>query len=546
MERTRRRALTYVVIIVGAVTVYTLAYKFGMQAFEGESRTLLESLEIVIQTFTTTGYGEDAPWTSRYMLSLVIMMQLSGVLLIFLTLPVFVLPWLEQRLEVRPPTTFEGSGHVVISGFSERIEALIEELESQGIEYVALVPNREQAVELHDAGYTVAIGDPEATDDLEAVSVSEARAVVLDRGNEANATIALTVRELTETVRLVAFIDDSELAPYLELAGVDTVLLPRDLLGRRLADKVTSVITTQLGETVDIGEDLEIIELPLQKGCELEGRSLAESGLREQTGANIIGAWIDGGFVPNPDPDVVLDRTTVLLVSGEKSQLKAAMELTMAEGRPITREVVIAGYGEVGATVRESLRTSQIGCTVIDLQAGEDVDVVGDATDEETLREAGIEEAGALIISLPDDTDTVFTTLVAREANENIDIIARANETESSLKLYAAGADYVLALSLVSGRMLAESILEEEVISYETQIEIVRAEAPAFESKTLGEADIRAKTGSTVIAIERDGTVHTDLGPAFSIESGDSLVVAGADEDIARFNEIAGVHSGTR
>jgi Trk K+ transport system NAD-binding subunit len=366
---------------------------------------------------------------------------------------------------------------------------------------------------------------------------------VLDYGDEANATIALSVREVAAEVRTVAFVEDTEVVPYLDLAGVDEILMPRDLLGRGLADKVTSVITTQLGETIDIGAGVEIIELPLQVGCQLEGVTLGESGVREQTGANVIGAWIDGSFVATPHPDAELDRNTVLLVSGTEAELEAVMDMTMAPGRSMTREVVIAGYGQVGKAVQESLQASHISCTVIDREDRANVDVVGDAADGSVLETAGIEDAGAFIISISDDNHAVFATLVAREANPEIEIIARANETESVSKLYAAGADYVLALSRVSGRMLAESILDEDVISYDTQIDIVRTEAPAFAGQTLKEADIRARTGCTVIAVERDGEVHTGLGPEFTLEPADSLVVAGADENIARFHDLAGVRA---
>lgn len=543
MDRTRRRALAYAGLIAGVTVFYTLAYKFGMQVLEGETRSILESFQIVVQTFTTTGYGEDAPWQSTQMLVLVILMQLTGVFFIFLTLPLFVVPWVEQRLELQARTSYDGEGHVVICGFSERGDALITELDAQGVPYVVIVDERARWRELHESGYSAILGNAESTDTLRDVHVTDAMAVVLDQGKEANATIALSVRELTTSVRMVAFVDDADFERYLTLAGVDEVLLPRDLLGRNLADKVTSVIKTQLGETVDIGADVEIIELPIQKGSRLDGVSLDESGFREETGANIIGTWIDGSFVANPGPETEFDRNMVLLVSGERSQLKSAMELTAPPGRSATREVIIAGYGKVGKRVRDSLQAAHIQCTVIDKVEMEGVDVVGDASNEEVLQAAGIEDAGAFIVSLADDTDAVFATLVAREANQAVEIIARVNETGSASKLYAAGADYVLALSRVSGRMLAESILGEDVIAYETQIEIVRTDAPSFEGETIGNADIRARTGCTVIAVERDGEIQTDLGPGFVIEPGDNLIVAGADENIARFHEVAEVRS---
>jgi K+/H+ antiporter YhaU regulatory subunit KhtT len=87
--------------------------------------------------------------------------------------------------------------------------------------------------------------------------------------------------------------------------------------------------------------------------------------------------------------------------------------------------------------------------------------------------------------------------------------------------------------------MLASTILEdEEVISLDKQVEVVRTHAPGLVGRTLGEADVRARTGCTVVAVERDGEVLTDLGPEFRIREGDELVIAGTDEGTNRFTEM--------
>lgn len=541
MDRTRRRAIWYVFLFTGTLAFFTLSYKFGMAAFEGRSRTLLESLQIVIQTFTTTGYGEDAPWESSQMLLLVVLMQMSAIFLIFLTLPLFIVPWVERRLEYQPSTTFDGEDHVVICGFTEREETLVDELNARDVGHVVLVDDRERARELYESGYTVMMGDSESETVLENASVPAARAVVLDGEDETNASVTLAIREVSKDVRIVSFVTEAELSPYLQLAGVDDVLYPRRLLGRGLADKVTSTMTTQLGETIDIGANLEIIELPLQKDCELDGVSLEESEIRERTGVNVIGAWIGGEFVPNPEPSIELDRNTVLLVSGRQDQLEDAMDLTRTADTRVKKHVLVAGYGDVGQTVHRSVSSPRLSFTILDREEKPGVDVVGDATDASTFLSAGIDSADAVIVTLGTDVTSIFATLVARELNSDVEIICRADDTDNVTKLYAAGADYVLALATVAGRMLAERVLGEDVIAYDTQIDIVRTEAPGFVGQSLSEAAIRDRTGCTVIAVERNGDVETDISPSFVLRSGDQLFVAGSDECIAQFHEVAGV-----
>jgi K+/H+ antiporter YhaU regulatory subunit KhtT len=93
----------------------------------------------------------------------------------------------------------------------------------------------------------------------------------------------------------------------------------------------------------------------------------------------------------------------------------------------------------------------------------------------------------------------------------------------------------VLALSTVAGRMLASSILDEDVISFDQQVEVVRIGCGRLARQTLAGADVRAKTGVTVIAVERAGETVTEVGPEFVVERGDQLVVAGTDSDMNRF-----------
>jgi Trk K+ transport system NAD-binding subunit len=255
---------------------------------------------------------------------------------------------------------------------------------------------------------------------------------------------------------------------------------------------------------------------------------------------NIVGAWFRGEFGSPRSPDATLDNGTVLLVTGREAQLERLKEMTTSDIRRFRRgRTIVVGHGEVGATVSGALSAADVSNTVVDMVDAPGVDVVGDATDPDTLSRAGIEDARTAILAIPDDTLTEFAILVIRDLNPSIELIARAEETENVQKMYRARADYVLSLATVSGRMLASTILEdEEVISLDKQVDVVRTHAPGLVGRTLGEADVRARTGCTVVGVERDGEVITDLGADFRIREGDELVVAGTDEGTNRFTEL--------
>ena len=544
MDTWQRRTLIYVVILVGVMLGYAAAYDAGMSLFEDSPIGFLHALQVVVETFTTTGYGSDAPWSSAAMNLLVIVMDLTGVVLIFLALPVLVFPLFEEAMSTTVPAAAEEdlTDHVVVCTLTPRGETLVDELDSWNVDYLILEPDRERARDRYEEGYDVIHADPQSVDGLEAARLPAARALVADDTDPVNTSIVLTAKEVAEDVRTVSVVDDPERERYHRLAGADDVLSPRALLGEGLAAKVTTGVSTELGEAIEVGEDFEVAELPIHRGSELVGRTIAESGIRERAGANVIGAWFRGEFESPPDPDAVLDGGTVLLVSGRERQIERLKDMTLSAVRSFRRgRTVVVGHGEVGRTISDALTGADVSHVVMDHVEDPSVDVVGDATDPDALARAGIEDAHTVILALPDDTLTEFAILVARDLNSSIELIARAEETENVQKMYRAGADYVLSLATVSGRMLASTILEdEEVISLDKQVEVIRTHAPGLVGRTLGEADVRARTGCTVVGVERDGEVVTDLGPEFRIREGDELVIAGTDEGTNRFTETMG------
>ena len=533
----RDRVFGYLLLLFIITLVYAVLYQYLMATIEGVDREFSAALLVVVESLTTTGYGEDATlwttWQLRYFGGL---MQLTGVAFIFLALPVFLAPWVEERIRQTAPTEVDGlTNHVVIAGYTSRGQALIEELDSRGRPYVVLEPDRELANELYaETGLDVVHADPELTEDLQDAGLESALALVADAGDEVNASIALAAQD-AEDVEVITFVEEPEMAVYHKYAGADEVLSPRQLIGKSLAKKVSAGITPRLNGAIEIDEDFDIVELPVQAGSDIVGRTVADSGVREETGANIVGAWFRGEFVSPPPPEAIIDDQTILVVAGRGDQLSQLKEVTLSERRRFEAgHVVVAGFGEVGSTVAEAIAERET--VVVDQRELPGVDVVGDITEEETLREAGIEDPSTVILAISDDTEAVFATLVLRELVPDVEVIARADATETVRKLYQAGADYVLALATVAGRMLVSTIFDEDVISFDQQVELVRIGCGRLAGRTLAEADVRAETGVTVLAVERDGDTITDLGPDFRIEEGDALVVAGTDEDMSRFS----------
>ncbi len=542
----QRRTVRYLAVLGAIMLGYGVLYHLGITYVEGRDRTFLRSLQFVVETFTTTGYGSESPWTTPAMNLFVIVMDLTGVALIFLALPVLVFPAFEEAMSTTVPTSLDEdlADHVVICSHTPRTDALIDELDPWNVDYVLVEPRGDRATALYEDDYSVIRADPQSADGLAAANVEDASAVVADGGDTVNTSIVLTAAELAPEVRTVSVVEDPDLERYHHLAGADDVLSPRRMLGEALARKVTTGVDANLGDGIDLGEDFEVVELPLGRDSDLVGRTLAESGLRERAGVNVIGAWQSGEFETPPDPDLEMGPGTVLLVTGRSADVERLRDLALTRIRQLRRgETVVVGAGEVGQTVATALDDAGVHYTLVDRQNRDGVDVVGNATEAETLTRAGVDRARTVVFAVGEDPATEFATLVARDCNPDVEILARAQETENVTKMYRAGADYVLSLATVSGRLMASAVLEdEEVLSADRQVEVVRLRAPRLVGRTLGDADVRARTGSTVVAVERDGELLTEVGPDTRIESGDELIIAGTDAGTARFAELLGAH----
>jgi Trk K+ transport system NAD-binding subunit len=545
MDRGRRIVAYYLAVMVGSVLLFTVVYDAGMSVFENRPRTFVESLEVVMQTYTTVGYGQDAPWRSLEMSVLTVLMQGTSLVLIFAAFPVVIVPLLEDALTTTAPTErTDLSDHVVVCGHNTRTAALVDELDVQGVPYVVVEPDRDRADELYAGDTEVVHGDPTTVETFHDVGIDEARAAVSDSTEGNDISIVMSIREAAPDLPVYSVAESADVADYHRRAGVDRVFSPRTLLGKGLANKVRDTVRTELDRSaVAVGDDVDIGELAVRRDAGAAGKRVRELELEARTGARLIGAWSRGEFRTPPFPDLRLDGRTVLLAVGSPNALEALERLV---GSSVTQygrgAVVVAGFGVVGSTVTDVLAREDTPFTVVDAEDGPSVDVVGDVTDEQTLEKADLAKARTVVLALDDDTTTLLATFVVREVAPDVEIVARADETESVNKLYRAGCDYVLALATVTGRLLASAVTaDDRPVTVDEQVRVVRRPPGPLAGETLGDARLRERTGCTVVALEhRDGRIGTDLQEWTEIAPTDALVVAGTARDLDRLSDLVG------
>ena len=261
---------------------------------------------------------------------------------------------------------------------------------------------------------------------------------------------------------------------------------------------------------------------------------------------------------------LILTGVTMILVSiGVLGDFVVKLELADYFGRRRSRRMVgklsghyiICGLGRVGRGTAQELRRSGALLVAIDnstrnAQWAIDQDIptiVGDATQDETLREAKIGEAAGLVSAIASDAENVYVALSARGLNPNLLISARASSEQAEEKLRRAGANTVFTPYSFIGHRLAQAMLRPHVTSFldvasafkrstdlELEFEQLKVSASSVvSSKTLEESGIKEKHGVIVMAIMKPGE-EMQFNPSGKsvIEPDDVLIVMGEREKL--------------
>ncbi len=542
MKLTRRLAV-YVGSLLALISLYTLTYRWGMAVYEGESRTWFQSLELVVQSMTTTGYGQDAPWESLEMTALVLLVQVTGIAYIAVAIPQFVVPWIQTLVQPTPPEEIDRiEDHVVVVGYTALCDTLVDELEADGTPYVILEADEDRARRLHEDGLAVLYGDADNGEVLEAVRLEDAVAVVVDATEREFINAVLAIEDREPDADVFVLVTDPSRARYFRYAGVDEVLSPKHRLGKALGDRVRTIVAPAPEGEFTLGDDIDLAEFYVDPESEFFGETIDSTRALEETDATVVGAWVRGDFVTELSEQVHVDENTSLLVAGTEPALEAVADRTRSSRSPYrTAEepIVVVGAGLVGRTAAGTLERAGLETTVVDREDDEIVDVVGDGTDEETLLAAGIEDAGTVAIALESDDDAVLVTLTANALHPDVEIVVGADTADSLRALRTAGADHALALPNVAGRMIALRAFEREVMPLSDQLRLRQLAAPGLVDSKLETATIREETDCIVVGLERNGEYRSDV-EGTRLERGGSIVIAGTDEQLDRFREAYG------
>jgi voltage-gated potassium channel len=245
-----------------------------------------------------------------------------------------------------------------------------------------------------------------------------------------------------------------------------------------------------------------------------------------------------------------------VVVEGEIRQALGKRKL-LTRIKKLKGHYIICGFGRIGEIIARQLKEKGIPLVVVEnnpdhvsrLEESGYSFVVGDATREEVLQEAGIERASGLVAVVHSDADNVYITLTARSLKPDLYIVARAEERGAEQKLKRAGADKVESPYEIGGRKMAYAILRPTVTTF---IELAMAEGVDLSMEevaveptspliglALKDSGIRRDLDLIVVAIKRaSGEMLYNPTPDTQIQGEDTLVVLGMRQNLEAMEKL--------
>jgi voltage-gated potassium channel len=224
--------------LVGTL-VYGTAGTYALREEFVQVSTLTDALYFTTVTASTVGFGDVTAQSAQgrlFVISLVVLGTASFALALGSVLGPAIQARFSRALGTMTSRELELlDNHVVVLGYGDLTEPLVEELADGDIQFVVITPDTERATRLRDRDIEVYVADPSDEDPLHEVAIESARAVIAATNDDAQDALAiLTARELNPDVRIVAAATVRENVEKLRRAGADTVLSPAVIGGRLL------------------------------------------------------------------------------------------------------------------------------------------------------------------------------------------------------------------------------------------------------------------------------------------------------------------------
>jgi voltage-gated potassium channel len=302
-----------------------------------EGYTLGEAFFMAVITISTVGFNEVRPLSDlgRIFTAFLIIFSFSTFVYAVTSISNYILNgeykvyFKDLRINKKVSKI---SKHTIICGYGRNGTQAATELKSHNRKYVVVEQDKELSEELrgeHDIPFVE--GDATLEKTLEKAGIETAAALITTLPKDAdNLFVVLTAREMNPNLLIISRASKDNSDKKLKRAGANNVIMPDKIGGAHMASLVIKpnviefmdYIMGQGSNSVNL-EEITFENLP----NELKNKSIRELGIRDKSGANIVGFRTpEGEYIINPSPDTVITPQAKIFVLGTLEQINSFRE----------------------------------------------------------------------------------------------------------------------------------------------------------------------------------------------------------------------------
>jgi voltage-gated potassium channel len=309
----------------------SFGYYLIKKLVEDQTVGVMDSIYWTIVTLTTLGaYPGNVGLTSDIGKLFTVGIVLTGVLLIFVGVPLTAAPWLERRLRgfLEPRRApIPAQNHVILVEYSDVGKQVVEELKIHEVPFVVIENREDKLRELRHNFLPYVDGNP--TDDhvLIMANIDTALSLILTGEDSTNAYVCLAANHINPEIQIVANLQNPKHENVLLKAGATKVVSSKSLVGILLAKRAVGMYDLNIIDSHEAFKGLEMSQYTITKASPLRGVTLRSTRIGQNTGATVLGVWSKGEIEFNPPPNYVLKEGVILVVIGSVDQLKMVDKL---------------------------------------------------------------------------------------------------------------------------------------------------------------------------------------------------------------------------
>jgi Trk K+ transport system NAD-binding subunit len=338
----KRRGTILAISVIALLVLSPLFYMIITQLFEDTAKSFLDGFFWTVATVSTMGAPEALTLESDVGKLYTVIIVFIGIAIFFIGFPFFIIgPWLEEQ--VKKATSPEHiplpeKNHVIVCGYTEIGEEVIDDLELHNIPYILIDTNKDLGEKLIKSKTPFIVGDARDADILKKANINRAFSLVTAESDTMNPIICLTARSIRPDIRIISSVHDEEHEEVLTRAGATKVVSPRASSGALLANLALSRYDVDIKGKISLFGKMHIWQHPISRDSPLKDMTLNQAKIREKTGVTVIGLWKQGTLIINPSASEPLPVNCILVTIGSPSQLAQLRNLLTGEDQKVKKK----------------------------------------------------------------------------------------------------------------------------------------------------------------------------------------------------------------